>query len=196
MRAKDDALVADLAQLGQRHHLEAAGVGEDRTRPVHERVQAAEGRDPLGARPQHQVIGVGKHDLGAQAPQLVWQHALDGRLRADRHEGRRLHLAVRRRNLAAAGRAIGRDQAEGEGVGHPRTSCPWRTAARSDAVQTRDPSLRAEGEAIQNTELRAGLLRRSARRNDRSPGSAVYHLVLHRVRDTQHHERNNKHASP
>ena len=38
-------LLVELAQLRQRHHLEAAGIGEDRPRPVHELVQAAERRD-------------------------------------------------------------------------------------------------------------------------------------------------------
>ena len=80
----------DLAQRRQRHDLEAAGIGEDRVRPVHEAVQAAERGDALGAGPQHQVIGVAEHDLGAGRAHVVVMHALDRGLRADRHEGRRV----------------------------------------------------------------------------------------------------------
>jgi hypothetical protein len=65
VRAEGDAILGDLAQLLQRHDLEAAGIGEDRSRPVHEPVQAAQPRDPLGAGAQHQVIGVAEDDLGA-----------------------------------------------------------------------------------------------------------------------------------
>ena len=41
-------------------------------------------------------------------------HALDGRLGADRHERRRAHDAVRRRDLAGARRAIGGEDAKAE----------------------------------------------------------------------------------
>ena len=41
------------------------------TRPVHEGVQAAERRDALGARPQHQMIGVAEHDIGAGRAHIV-----------------------------------------------------------------------------------------------------------------------------
>ena len=68
MGAEHHAVLVELAQAGERHHLEAAGVGEDRMRPADESVQAAERRDPLRARPQHQVIGVAEHDVGAGAP--------------------------------------------------------------------------------------------------------------------------------
>ena len=66
-----DAVLVELAELRQRHHLEAAGVGQDRPRPVGEGVQAAERRHPLGARPQHQVIGVAEDDVGAGRPHLI-----------------------------------------------------------------------------------------------------------------------------
>jgi len=65
MRAEGYRLLVDLAQFRERHDLETAGIGKDRVRPVHEPVQPAERRDPLGARPQHQVIGVAEHDVGA-----------------------------------------------------------------------------------------------------------------------------------
>ena len=66
MRAEGDALLVELAQLRQRHDLEAAGIGQDRMRPADELVQAAEPRHALGARPQHQVIGVAEDDVGAE----------------------------------------------------------------------------------------------------------------------------------
>ena len=91
VRAERDAALVELAQLRQRHHLEPARVGQDRVRPVHERVQAAQRRDALGARPQHQVIGVAEQDVGAGRAHGRGVHALDGRLRADRHEGGRAH---------------------------------------------------------------------------------------------------------
>ncbi len=58
MRAKGHPVVVDAAQRRERHDLEAARVGEDRVPPVHEHVQAAEPRNALGARAQHQVVGI------------------------------------------------------------------------------------------------------------------------------------------
>ena len=110
MRPEGHALLVDLAQLGERHHLEAAGIGQDRPRPVHELMQAAERCDALGAGPQHQVIGVGEHDIGAERLHRLRMHRLDRRRRADRHEGGRADLSARRRDRAGARRAVGRDQ--------------------------------------------------------------------------------------
>ena len=115
VRAEGDALLRDLAQRRQRHHLEAAGIGEDRIRPAHERVQPAERGDPLGGRPQHQVIGIAEQNLGAGGAHVVMMHALDRGRRADRHERRRVHDTVRRRHLAGARGAVGGREAEGEG---------------------------------------------------------------------------------
>ena len=42
MRLERGAFLGDLADLGEAHHLEAAGVGEDRPLPAHEFMQAAE----------------------------------------------------------------------------------------------------------------------------------------------------------
>ena len=120
--AECHALVLDLAQARERHHLEAAGIGKDRQRPVHEAMQAAERGDTLGARPQHQVIGVGEHDVGARRPHLIRIHALHGRLGADRHERRRAHPSVRGRDLAQPRGAVGRQQFE-EKAGRHRKEC-------------------------------------------------------------------------
>ena len=79
---------------------------------MHEFMQTAERRDALRRRPQHQVIGVGQDDIGAGRAYIVVMHALDGRLRTYRHEGRRAHDPVRGRNFAGARGAVGRDQPE------------------------------------------------------------------------------------
>ena len=47
MRLERNALFPDFAQAGQRHHLVAAGIGQDRARPVHEPMQPAQRRHPL-----------------------------------------------------------------------------------------------------------------------------------------------------
>jgi len=49
MGAEGHAVLVDLAQIRERHDLEAAGIGEDRMRPVDEAVQPAERGDALGA---------------------------------------------------------------------------------------------------------------------------------------------------
>ena len=118
MRAERHRVLGQLAQGRQRHHLEAAGIGQDRLAPVHEAVQAAERGDALRPRPQHQVVGVAEHDLGAGFRHRLRIEPLHRGLGADRHEGRRLHAAVRRDEFAAPGGAVGGFQGEGEGVGH------------------------------------------------------------------------------
>ena len=89
------------APRGKAEHLIAAAVGEDRLVPADECVKAAECADALGARPQIQMIGIGEDDLRAQVVEIAMRHRLHGALRADRHEGRRVHDAVRRREHAA-----------------------------------------------------------------------------------------------
>ena len=97
MRLEHHALFGDLAQPAQAEDLEAAGIGEDRPRPVHELVQPAEPPDRLVPRPQIQMIGVAENDLGVEiVDQIPRQQALDGGLRPDRHEHRRLDVAMRR----------------------------------------------------------------------------------------------------
>ena len=114
MRAEGDARFGDGAQRSQRHDLESAGIGQDRVRPVHEAVQSAQGRDALGAGPQHQVIGVAEQDLGAGGGDRLRLHRLHRRGRAHGHEGRRLDGAVRGRDAAAPGGAVGGEELEAE----------------------------------------------------------------------------------
>ena len=97
-----DALLADLAQLGERKDLKAAAVGEDRAVPGHEAVQAAQGLDQLVAGSDVQMIGVGELDLAADGFEIGRREcALDGALGADVHKDGRLHAAVRRIENAA-----------------------------------------------------------------------------------------------
>ena len=114
MRAEHHAVLLDGAELGERHHLEAARIGEDGPRPVHELVQAAEARDALCAGPDHQVIGVAEHHLGAARPHRIDREALDRRLSPHRHEGRRAHRPVGGLQPAEPGPAIRRLHGEAE----------------------------------------------------------------------------------
>ena len=98
MRLERDAVRVELTQLRQRHDLEAAGIGQDRTRPVHEAMQPAKRGDAFGAGAQHQVVGVAEHDLGAGRAHRIGGHRLHRAGRADRHEGRRRDVAVRGRD--------------------------------------------------------------------------------------------------
>jgi hypothetical protein len=114
---------AQLAQLRQRHHLEAAGIGEHRAVPAGEGLQAAKCGDALGSGPQHQVIGIAEHDVGAGIAHLAPVHALHRAGRADRHEGRRPHQAMRRGEASAARRAVGTQKLEMIGKAHASAYC-------------------------------------------------------------------------
>ncbi len=58
-------------------------------------MQAAKPRDALRGRAQHQVIGVGEHDIGAGIPHFMPVDALHGAKRTDRHERGRADRAMR-----------------------------------------------------------------------------------------------------
>src|SRR5262249_28612732 len=90
----------------QAEHLIAAAVGEDRLGPADEPVQSAAARDQIVAGPQVEMVGVAQQDLGADRFEVAMRDALDGALRADRHERRRLDLTVRRRHPATPRAAI------------------------------------------------------------------------------------------
>ena len=79
MRLEDDAVFAQPCAATQTEDLVAAGIGEDRPRPAHERVQTAEACDQIVARTQVQVIRIGEDDLGAEIVEHLDRHALDGR---------------------------------------------------------------------------------------------------------------------
>ncbi len=75
--------------------MKAAGVGEDRPVPAHERVQPAHLADDLVAGAQVQVVRVAEDHLRAQGAEIVGVERLDRRQRAHRHERGRVDAPVR-----------------------------------------------------------------------------------------------------
>ena len=69
-------------------------------------MEPAERADALRARPQIEMIGIGEDDLRAEIVEVAMRDRLDGALRADGHECRRIHRAVRGRQHAAARGAV------------------------------------------------------------------------------------------
>jgi hypothetical protein len=112
-----DRLLRHFRDVGQRHDLEAARVGEDRPAPAHEPMQPAQPGQPLGPGPQHQMVGVAQDDVSAGLPDLLDGQRLNRSRGADRHERRRTHLAPERAQDAGAGGAVGCGDLEGKG-GH------------------------------------------------------------------------------
>ena len=81
MRAEEDAFFGDFAQGLETEDLEAAGIGEDGSRPGHELVQAAQLADELVAGTQKQMIGVGENDFGVEVvDQIARGESFDGGL--------------------------------------------------------------------------------------------------------------------
>ncbi len=105
--AEGDAVLVDLAQRTERHHLKPARIGEDRPRPVHEPVQAAKPRDALRAGAEEEVIGIGEHHLRPRRPHRLRRHRLDRGRGADRHETGGEHLAMRGGETSSPRRAGG-----------------------------------------------------------------------------------------
>ena len=85
----------DRAAVGEAEDLVAAAVGQDRLVPADETMQPAAPRNEIVAGTQVQVIGVAEQNLGAKRSSSRCVTALTDALRADRHERRRLDLAVR-----------------------------------------------------------------------------------------------------
>jgi hypothetical protein len=94
-RCESHAILGELTQRREAEDLEPAGVGEDGELPPHEAVQPAVLLDDLKTGAQPQVERVAEHDLRADLLQFRGRHCLDGAVRADRHERRRLDRAVR-----------------------------------------------------------------------------------------------------
>ena len=95
-------------ERSKRHDLKAARIRQDGSRPIHEAVQPTEPGDPLRTRPQHQMIGVAEHDIGAGRRNAFRQHCLDGAGGSNRHESRRADGAARRMDDAAPRSAVAR----------------------------------------------------------------------------------------
>ena len=95
VRLEDDAFVGDLTETGKAEDLIAAGIGENRTGPVHEAVQPAERADQFMAGTQEEMVGVGEDNAGAQfLAQIALREAFDGALRTDRHKDGRRDVAM------------------------------------------------------------------------------------------------------
>lgn len=106
MRLERHPIGVDLPESRQRHDLKAAGVGQDGARPIHEAVQPAERRNPVGARPQHKMVCVCQNALTPSRPHRIGRHRFDCSGGSDCHEGRCLHRAVSRLQDAGAGQAV------------------------------------------------------------------------------------------
>ena len=134
-RAKLDAALADLAQRLQAPDLEAARVGEDRTAPMHEAVQAAVRADHVDAGPEQQMKRVAEDDLGAELDELLGRHRLHAAVGADGHERGRLDRAAPEGDAPAPRRAVAAEQVKAH-RGLParrrprqcRGRSPWRRA--------------------------------------------------------------------
>ncbi|MNM82496.1 hypothetical protein D3C81_945280 [compost metagenome] len=74
--------------------------------PLHEIMQIPVGAHHRLARPQPEVEGVAKQDLGAGLAHLFRGHPLDGAVGADRHEGRGLDHTALEYQLTATGATI------------------------------------------------------------------------------------------
>ena len=109
-----DAVLGDLADVGEREHLEAAGVGQNGAVPAHEPVQAAVRAQHLASRPQRQMVGVAQDDLRADVVgERPWRDALDGTQRADGHER---SASRSRRDPLSGGRRARRSRGTGPGA--------------------------------------------------------------------------------
>jgi len=112
-RAESDTLLIDLAERGQAEDLVAAGVGQDRSGPRHEAVEAAERLDETVTRTQDEVVGVGEDDLGPDLGEVGGSQALVRPRGSHRHEGRSIHQAVRCPETAPPRGALAGDDFEG-----------------------------------------------------------------------------------
>ena len=104
-RPEGHAVVVHVGPQGE--DLVAAGVGQEMATPAGEAVETAEGGDRLGARTEHEVVGVGEHDLGAQPLEVHHRQGADHAAGADRHEAGRGESAPRRVDQPGAGRTVG-----------------------------------------------------------------------------------------
>ncbi len=102
-----DALLGDLAELGERPDLEAPGVGKNRFVPGGKTVEPTHFLDQLVARAEPEVVGVAEDDLRSQLDEFVGVQGFHGPLGADGHENRSFHRAMRELESALAGGAIG-----------------------------------------------------------------------------------------
>ena len=91
-----DALLGDLPQSRQGEHLEAAGIRQNGTVPVHHFVEPAQSLHHVIPRPEVEVVGIRQLDLALEVLQIVGaDRPLDGSLSAYVHKDGGLdHTAV------------------------------------------------------------------------------------------------------
>jgi hypothetical protein len=95
VRPEQNTLLGYFAKVAQTEDLETTGVGQNRSRPIHEPVQPAQPTNRLVTRPKKQVIGIGKDNARIQfVDQLLLPDRLDSGLGTHRHEDRRLDRAM------------------------------------------------------------------------------------------------------
>src|SRR5262245_38842801 len=90
MRTDTHGFLVEVYELCEAEDLESAAVRQDRSVPTHELGKAPELSDHIHTRPKEKVVGVGEHDLGAEAAQLLWRDPLHRTDRSDGHERGRL----------------------------------------------------------------------------------------------------------
>ena len=88
-------MVRDPVPSRQAEYLESSRIGQDRTVPAHERMEAAQSGDCLFAWPKRQVIGIGQKHARSGCAELVGSEPLDRGLCSNRHERGCLDQAVR-----------------------------------------------------------------------------------------------------
>ena len=89
------AILGQLAQIRQGHHLKPARVRQNRLIPVHELVQTAQSVDPLRRGAQHQVIGIAQQNIGTGCGNAFGHHRLDGCCGPNRHKRWRPNITPR-----------------------------------------------------------------------------------------------------
>ena len=108
MRAEAAAFLRKFPATGQREDLKPAAVGQNRTVPRAETMQAAGSLQNIGPRTQVQMIGIAQNDLCARlVRQVAVKHALDAAYGTHGHENGRFDRPVVGRNQSGAGRAAG-----------------------------------------------------------------------------------------
>ncbi len=104
--SEEGAVLRDPHLLREAEDLIAAGVGERRALPPHERGQPGRPLDRLLTRPEVEVVGIGENHARAGLGHAADIDPLDRRGRRHRHEQRRGHAAMRSREEAGPRRTI------------------------------------------------------------------------------------------
>ena len=114
MRPKRYPIFSQFPQIRQRHHLESAGIRQDRPTPVHEFMQSSQGLNSLGSVPEHQMISVPQQDLRTSCRHALRHHRFDGRSCPHRHERRGLNNTPICMDFSAPRLAVARSDVKSE----------------------------------------------------------------------------------